>query len=63
MALLQTACLVSRGLLSAQALRDVELDWYKVLGYRAVIYANTSWCAQAKAPHIFACGFVWKHAS
>jgi hypothetical protein len=24
------------------ALRDVELDWYKVLGYRAVIYANSS---------------------
>ena len=25
------------------ALRDVELDWYKVLGYRAVIYRNNSW--------------------
>eukprot|EP00039_Didymoeca_costata_P025343 m.13034 g.13034 ORF g.13034 m.13034 type:complete len:885 (+) comp4775_c0_seq1:181-2835(+) len=30
---------------TAQALayRDVELDWYKVLGYRALIYTNTSW--------------------
>ena len=24
------------------ALRDVELDWYKVLGYRALIYSNES---------------------
>jgi hypothetical protein len=27
----------------ALALRDVELDWYKVLGYRALIYSNSSW--------------------
>lgn len=25
------------------ALRDVELDWYKVMGYRAVIISNSSW--------------------
>ena len=25
------------------ALRDVELDWYKVTGYRAVIIANATW--------------------
>lgn len=24
------------------ALRDVELDWYKVTGYRAVTYSNAS---------------------
>lgn len=33
-----------------KALRDVELDWYKVLGYRAVIYGNNSWNpAQSRA--------------
>ena len=27
----------------ALALRDVEMDWYKRTGYRAMIYRNTSW--------------------
>lgn len=28
----------------------MELDWYKVLGYRAVIYGNNSWNpAQSRA--------------
>jgi len=40
------------------ALRDVELDWYKVLGYRAVIYGNASWNpatsrATATTPAVF----------
>jgi hypothetical protein len=32
------------------AARDVELDWYKVTGYRAVIYANSSWHPPSQLP-------------